>query len=142
MNTPIIEGDQLEIDFNLDRPEFSICPSCAAQVIKLADGCGVCGWSQDEKLLGGEDKLLEQKRGERSSPSQELSIPCTIKQLNQPEVKGVIKEDKGDRFTVYIPDDNSTPIYTENVKVRSCLDLLVRCCQDTYLGLMKQLSMV
>ncbi len=31
MNTPIVEyeGDQLEIDF--DRPEFSICPSCASQ---------------------------------------------------------------------------------------------------------------
>ncbi len=37
----------------LDRPQFSICPSCASQVIKLADGCGVCGWSEDEKLLGG-----------------------------------------------------------------------------------------
>ena len=32
------EGDQLEIDFSeinfdLDRPQFSICPQCAAQTI-------------------------------------------------------------------------------------------------------------
>ncbi len=50
MNTSIIEyeGDQLEIDF--DRPAFSICPSCSSQVINLADGCGICGWSNDRCL--------------------------------------------------------------------------------------------
>ncbi len=87
----LVEGNQLEIDF--DRPQFSICPSCASQVIKLADGCGVCGWSDEDKLLGGEDKL---------------SIPCTIKQPNQPELKGIIQKVWRDRFTVYIPDDDST----------------------------------
>ncbi len=34
--TPIVEyeGEQLEIDFAL--PQFSICPSCASQVIAIA----------------------------------------------------------------------------------------------------------
>ncbi len=110
MNTPIVEyeGDQLEIDFNLDRPEFSICPSCAGQVIKLSEGCGVYGWSEeDKKLLGGEEKLLLQKE-EHSPKSQEISIPCLVKQPNQPELKGLIREDLGDRFDVYIPDSDST----------------------------------
>ena len=55
MNTPIVEyeGDQLEIDFSeidfdLDRPQFSICPACASQVIKFMTGCDVCGWSENE----------------------------------------------------------------------------------------------
>ncbi len=108
MNTPIVEyeGDQLEIDF--DRPKFSICPSCAGQVIKLAEGCGICGWSdEDKKLLGGEEKLLEHKE-EHLPPSQEISIPCLVEQPNQPELKGLIREDKGDRFIVYIPDSDLT----------------------------------
>ena len=53
-------------------------------------------------LLGGEEELLEHKRGERSSLVRELSIPCIVKQLKQPEVKGVIRKDKGDRFLVEI----------------------------------------
>ena len=68
--------------------------SPSLQVINLADGCGVCGGREEEqKLLRGEDKL---------------SIPCTISQPNQPEVKGIIQKDLGDRFTVYIPDNDST----------------------------------
>ncbi len=58
--------------------------------------------STSQKLLGGEKKLLEHKRGERSSPRQEISIPCIVKQPKQPEVKGVIKQDKGDRFLVEV----------------------------------------
>ncbi len=38
------EGDQLEINLNLDRPQFSICPKCSAQVIQLSEGCTACGW--------------------------------------------------------------------------------------------------
>ena len=38
------EGDQLEINLNLDRPTFSICPKCSAQVIQLSEGCTACGW--------------------------------------------------------------------------------------------------
>lgn len=48
MNTPVvlIEGEQLEIDFDLDRPQLSICPQCSSDIIKLADGCDVCGWRE------------------------------------------------------------------------------------------------
>ncbi len=51
------EGDQLEIDFSqigfdLDRPQLSICPKCSSDVIKLADGCHICGWTENQKLLG------------------------------------------------------------------------------------------
>ncbi|MDJ0597181.1 MAG: hypothetical protein QNJ72_45710 [Pleurocapsa sp. MO_226.B13] len=56
--------------------------------------------STSQKLLGGEKKLLEHKRGERSSLSQRISIPCIVKQPKQPEVKGVIRKDEGDRLRV------------------------------------------
>jgi hypothetical protein len=41
------------------------------------------------------------------SPLEEssISIPCLVKQLGQPEVKGVIKQDLGDRFIVDISDE-------------------------------------
>ena len=42
------EGDQLEIDLNLDRPQFSICPKCSAQVIQLSEGCTACGWLENQ----------------------------------------------------------------------------------------------
>ncbi len=75
--------------------------------------------STSQKLLGGEKKLLEhkrcdpadvssaperapRKRGERSSLSQRISIPCLVKQPKQPEVKGLIRKDEGDRFLVYV----------------------------------------
>lgn len=89
MNTPIVEheGVRLEIGFNRDRPKFSICPSCSSQTIELADGCGVCGWSEEDRLLGGKDKL---------------SIPCLVKQPKQPELKGMIQRDEGDRFLVEV----------------------------------------
>jgi hypothetical protein len=57
-------------------------------------------------LLGGE-KLLEHKE-RRSSPSQKLVIPCIVKQPKQPEIKGVIQKDLGDRFIIYIPSSDST----------------------------------
>ncbi len=62
-------------------------------------------FSTSTQLLGGDEKLLEQKRGERSSQDRELSIPCIIKQPKQPEVKGVIRKDKGDRFLVEVDGD-------------------------------------
>ncbi len=94
MKTPIVEyeGDQLEIDFDLDRPQLSICPKCSGDIIRLADGCHICGWSEN------------QSRSVESS----ISIPCTVKQSNQPERSGVIKQDLGSRFLVYIPDSDST----------------------------------
>jgi hypothetical protein len=42
------------------------------------------------------------------SAESSISIPCLVKQPKQPEVKGVIQKDLGDRFTVYIPSDDST----------------------------------
>ncbi len=94
MKTPVVgyQGKQLEIDFDLDRPKSSICPKCASDIIRLADGCHICGWSENQ------------------SPSEEfsISIPCTVKPPNQPERSGVIKQDLGSRFLVYIPDSDST----------------------------------
>ncbi len=97
MKTPIVgyQGKQLTLDFNLDRTQLSICPKCSSDIIRLADGCRICGWSENQKLLG--DKC------EKS-----ISIPCTVKQPNQPERSGVIKQDLGSRFLVYIPSEDST----------------------------------
>ena len=103
MKTPIVEyeGDQLEIDFSEigfdpDRPQSSICPKCSSDIIRLADGCRICGWSENES-----------KNDDRSVESS-ISIPCTVKQPNQPVRSGVIKQDLGSRFLVYIPSENST----------------------------------
>ncbi len=102
MKTSIVEyeGDQLEIDFSaigfdLDRPQLSICPQCSSDIIKLADACPICGWRENQKLLG--DKFKKS-----------LAIPCTVKQSKQPELSGVIKQDLGDRFLVEIPSEGST----------------------------------
>ena len=99
MKTPIVllEGDQLEIDFSeidfdLDRPRLSICPKCSSDIIRLADGCHICGWSENQS----------------HSVESSISISCTVKQPNQPERSGVIKQDLGSRFLVYIPDSDST----------------------------------
>jgi hypothetical protein len=48
--------------------------------------------------------IKEQSLSVKSS----ISIPCLIKQPKQPEVKGVIQKDLGDRFVVYILDSDST----------------------------------
>ena len=103
MKTPIVllEGEQLEIDFSqigfdLDRPQLSLCPKCSSDIIKLADGCRICGWSENQFI------------NDESSVESSISIPCTVKQPNQPERSGVIKQDLGSRFLVYIPAENST----------------------------------
>jgi hypothetical protein len=54
------------------------------------------------------DDNLRQSKDEESKKKSTLSIPCFIKQPKQPEVKGVIKQDLGDRFVVYIPLNGST----------------------------------
>ncbi len=65
--------------------------------------------SQDEQLLQDKQQL--------PSVESSISIPCLVKQPKQPEVKGIIKQDLGhcpsgnrfaNRFTVYIPDSDST----------------------------------
>ncbi len=92
MNISIVEyeGEQLTLD--LDQPQLSLCPKCASDIIKLADGCHICGWSENQSL----------------SVESSVSIPCTVKQPNQPERSGVRKQDLGSRFLVYIPSEDST----------------------------------
>ena len=92
----LLQGDQLDIDFSaigfdLDKPQYSICPSCAAQTIKLSDGCGVCGWSQDKKLQG--DKLLIP-----------FPCPCLIKKPHSEPIEGVIIRANSLGFDVKIND--------------------------------------
>ena len=90
MNTSTLNQVE-QLTLNLDRPQLSICPQCDSKVIRLADGCDVCGWR------------------ENNSPSVgSYSISCTVKQPNQPELKGVIRQDLGNRFLVYLPDSEST----------------------------------
>ena len=53
LNIVEYEGDQLEIDFSEigfdpDRPQLSLCPKCASDIIRLADGCHICGWSESQ----------------------------------------------------------------------------------------------
>jgi hypothetical protein len=63
------------------------------------------------QLLGGDEKLLKLK--EKYSPeNKEISISCLIlpegrlvEQPKQPEVKGVIKQDLGDRFLVEVNNE-------------------------------------
>ena len=88
MNTSTVyEVEQLTLNLDaLDRTQLSICPKCASDIIRLAEGCRICGWSENES------------RSVESS----ISIPCTVKQPNQPERSGVIKQDLGSRFLVYI----------------------------------------
>ncbi len=121
MKTPIVEyeGDQLEIDFSeidfdLDRPQLSLCPKCASDIIRLAEGCGICGWSEN------------QSRSVESS----LSIPCTVKQPNQPERSGVIKQNLDSRFLVEIPDANST-VTVPKLFVYPDLKQLDKCSSKT-----------
>ena len=93
MNTPLVllEGDQLEIDFDLDKPTYSICPQCSGDVIRLADGCDICGWRENQ-----------------ANSIWPYSIPCLVKQPNHHETSGIIRQDLGDRFIVEIPAQNST----------------------------------
>ncbi len=101
MTSSNIGYEVVERKGNLDRSEFSICPNCSLHIIKLADGCSVCGWSNEKVLLGGD------RKSPRKSDRQ-LSIPCLIKQPKQPELKGIIQKVWGDRFTVYIPSNGDT----------------------------------
>ena len=129
MKTPIVEiaeyeGDQLEIDFSeigfdLDRPQLSLCPKCASDIIRLADGCHICGWSENQFI------------NDESSVESSVSIPCTVKQPNQPERSGVIKQDLGSRFLVYIPDADSTVtvsklfVYPDLSKLDKCSSKII-----------------
>lgn len=94
MSTSIVEyeGKQLEIDFDMNCHELLICPNCANQVVKLADGCDVCGSIEQQSIE--DHKLL--------SSNSLISFPCLVKQPKQVEVKGIIQKDLGDRFVIEI----------------------------------------
>ena len=87
MNTPIVllEGDQLEIDFSKidfdnNRPQFSICPNCSSDVIKLADGCRICGWSENQsKKSDTSDKCSRKKIHPSKNCSRKTTHPSKIR---------------------------------------------------------------
>ena len=88
----ILQDEQLHFTHKQPSP----CAESSTST-QLSDALGVLGG--DEKLsdaLG----VLEHKRGERSSLNKRLSVSCLVKQPKQPEVKGVIRKDEGDRFLV------------------------------------------
>ena len=60
------------------------------------------------QLLGGDENSPLQKDKKRLSPNRDISIPCLVRQPKQPELRGVIQKDLGDRAYVYIPDSDST----------------------------------
>ncbi len=110
MNAKVLTAtyEIIEKKGNLDCAEFSLCPNCSLHIIKLADGCSACGWSNGNVLQGGLNKSSSNLSKCSSTLEKKLAIPCLIKQPSQPEVRGLIQKDLGDSFTVYIPSDNST----------------------------------
>jgi hypothetical protein len=60
--------------------------------------------AESEPDISQEEQLPQPKQPLLSKESS-ISIPCLVKQPNQLEVKGVIKEDLGDRFLVDISDE-------------------------------------
>ncbi|HHP7231912.1 MAG TPA: hypothetical protein ACFCUY_13770 [Xenococcaceae cyanobacterium] len=115
MNAPTLTYEVID-NLSLDCAEFSLCPKCSSKVIRLADDCSVCGWSDRDKLQGRNKNCSSKSFSTLNNCSSKnaiasenkLAIPCLIKQPKQAEVKGVIQKDLGDRFTVYIPSDSST----------------------------------
>ena len=61
-----------------------------------------------QPLPSEESSISMRSRHPNSVRMLETTVPCLVKQPKQPEVKGLIREDKGDRFIVYIPDSDST----------------------------------
>ena len=103
MNASTIKYQILKPDTHLDCAEFSLCPNCSLHIIKLADGCSLCGWSEGNILQGGLNKSsLHSSSKKFDTLEQELAIPCLIKRPKQPEVKGIIQKDLGDRFLVEV----------------------------------------
>jgi hypothetical protein len=51
-----------------------------------------------------QEEVSHQDKQRSHSVESSISIPCLVKQPKQPEVKGVIKKDEGDRFLVDVSD--------------------------------------
>jgi hypothetical protein len=91
MNSPIDLSDERSFDDVLIVKEQEI-----AQVLDSLSE--VKSWIDDNLRQPKDDDGETEKKST-------LSIPCFIKQPKQPEVKGVIKQDLGDRFVVDISDE-------------------------------------
>jgi hypothetical protein len=52
-----------------------------------------------------QDEQLPQDKQPLHSLESSISIPCLVRQPKQPEVKGVIQKDEGDRFLVEVSDE-------------------------------------
>jgi hypothetical protein len=52
-----------------------------------------------------QDEQLHQDKQRSLSKESSISIPCLVKQPKQPEVKGIIRKDLGDRFLVEVSDE-------------------------------------
>jgi hypothetical protein len=61
-----------------------------------------------QRSPSAESSISMRSRHPNSVRMLETTIPCLVKQPKQPEVKGIIRKDEGDRFVVYIPDSDST----------------------------------
>ena len=123
MNASTIKYQVLKPDTHLDCAEFSLCPSCSSNIIRLADDgmrdtsripcCSLCGWSEQDILQGG---LSNCSSNSSDTLENKLSIPCLIKQPKRAETKGIIQKDLGgaaalasrDRFSVYISSNGTT----------------------------------
>ena len=111
MNAPTLKYKVLKPDTHFDCAEFSLCPNCSSKIIRLVDDgmrsssripcCSICGWSDRDNLLGGNKNSPLSTESSLALP-QKISIPCLVRQPKQPEVRGIIKEDKSDRFLVEV----------------------------------------
>jgi hypothetical protein len=93
MNSPIdLSDDRSSDDVFITELEIGSVLNSLFEVKSWIDEV-----QKDDPVLGGE---IENKSS--------TSIRCIIKQPKHPELKGLIKQDLGDRFVVYIPLNGST----------------------------------
>ncbi len=111
------EGDQLEIDLNLDRPQFSICPKCSAQVIQLSEGCSACGWDESVSL-----SKTRRQPGEGSGHIYYRTVNRNGKEYQQAYYQW---RDNGKQKTKYIPNKLLDKVKQAESKKLPIKDILV-----------------
>ncbi len=122
------EGDQIEIDlnslvadgestFNLDRPQFSICPKCDAQVIQLSEGCSACGWDESVSL-----SKTRRQPGEGSGHIYYRTVNRNGKEYQQAYYQW---RDNGKQKTKYIPNKLLDKVKQAESKKLPIKDILV-----------------